>query len=110
LASPQSGHAGGIAEETSRKIARIPSPEEIHKTAVEVSTLAEAVGSRGDTVRLSLEERQHRRTVLALDADLSAALVALRENPGCRRAGDLVNANLQRQAQALKKLYVERSL
>ncbi len=110
LGASQGRHAGRIAQETSRKIAKAPSPEEIRKTAVDISTLAEAVGSRGDASAQSLEERQHRRTVLALDADLSAALVALRENPGCRRAGDLVNANLQRQAQALKRLYVERSL
>jgi hypothetical protein len=111
LMSPEKQHMGRIADETSRgKIAKAPSAEDIRKTAVEVSTLAEAVSSRYDDASPSLQERQHRRTVLALDADLSAALVALQENPGCTRAGELVNANLQRQALALKKLYVERSL
>lgn len=111
LMSPEKHHTARISNETSRgKTAEKPSAEELQKTAVEVSTLAEAVSSRYDDGAPSLQERQHRRTVLALDADLSAALTALQENPGCTRAGELVNANLQRQALALKKLYVERSL
>jgi hypothetical protein len=45
--------------------------------------------------------------VLALHADRTAALAALKRNPGCARASRLVTANLEREAQALRTLYVE---
>jgi hypothetical protein len=87
-----------------------PTPEELRKATAEIQTLAAAVGSRTDSPR-NLREWQQTRAVLALDADLSAARQALLRNPGCERANRVFNANIPRQAQALKTLYyVERSL
>ncbi len=86
-----------------------PSAEEIRETASKIQSLALAVRTRSDSSQ-SLWERQHRRVVLALDADRAAALAALESNPGCARASRLASANLMREAQALKTLYVERGL
>jgi hypothetical protein len=86
-----------------------PSPEEIRRAAVEIQTFAAAFGARGIAPR-SLEELRHARTVAALDADLAAMRTALERYPGSERATRLMNANLQRQAKALKTLYMEQSL
>ena len=58
----------------------------------------------------TLNELEHRRTASAISADIEAARAALARNPGCDRARRVVESNLQRQAQALKAVYVERSL
>lgn len=55
-------------------------------------------------------EREHRRAIESLGVDLLAARDALRRNPGCPRATAMVDTGLQRQAQALRKLYLERGL
>lgn len=87
----------------------LPSPETLQKTAAEVRALAAALRDAPDRAPSPLELRQ-RRAVQAMDADIAAALTALERNPGCVRASHIVNANLQRQAQALRNLYVERNL
>ena len=79
------------------------------RIAEEVRTLASAVNTPSKTPP-SIWEREHRRTVVALERDIAAALAALERNPGCTRAANLVTANLQRQADALRTLYIERSL
>jgi len=58
----------------------------------------------------SPREREHWRAVSALDADIEAAMRALERNPGCARASRMVEANRQRQAEALRSLYIERTL
>lgn len=55
-------------------------------------------------------EREHRRAIESLGIDLKAAREALRRNPGCPRATAMVDTGLQRQAQVLRKLYLERGL
>ncbi len=85
------------------------SPEAIRQTTAEVQALAAAVRGGARNPR-NLWERQHLRTVRVLDDDIAAAQAALERNPGCTRANEVVTANLQRQAQALRKLYVERDL
>ena len=84
----------------------IPSPEELQRKASEIQSLASAVNAQSDAPA-SLWERQHRHMVLALHADRTAALAALKRNPGCARASRLATANLEREAQALRTLYVE---
>jgi anti-sigma factor RsiW len=85
------------------------SPEAILKAKAEIQTLAEAVNvpSRKPP---SVWELERRRAVHALKDDIEAAQAALERNPGCLRASRVVDANLQRQAQALRALYLERSL
>lgn len=87
----------------------MPSAESLQKTAAEVRALAAAMREVPDRAPSPLELRQ-RRAVQAMDADIAAALTALERNPGCVRASHIVNANLQRQAQTLRNLYVERKL
>jgi hypothetical protein len=87
----------------------VPSEEALQKAAAEVRTLAAAIRF-ADSKPQSAREREHRRAVSAMDADIAAARTALERNPGCARATRIVNANLQRQAKALRTLYVERTL
>ena len=84
----------------------IPSQEELQRKTSEIQSLASAVNAQSDTPA-SLWERQHRHMILALHADRNAALAALKRNPGCLRASRLVTANLEREAQTLRTLYVE---
>jgi len=88
------------------RVAATPSPEELQRKASEIRSLASAVNAQSD-VPVSLWERQHRHMVVALHADRTAALAALKRNPGCVRASRLATANLEREAQALRTLYVE---
>ncbi|MFO7975282.1 MAG: hypothetical protein R6V12_11680 [Candidatus Hydrogenedentota bacterium] len=84
----------------------LPSAEELQRKASEIHSLASAVNAQADAPA-SPWERQHRQMVVALHADRTAALAALKRNPGCARASRLVTANLEREAQALRTLYVE---
>jgi hypothetical protein len=77
--------------------------------ASEVEVLANAVRSSFSRPQ-SAAERIRQRAVTALDAEIEAALGALERNPGCARATQLVQANLERQAETLRALYAERSL
>jgi len=86
-----------------------PSPETLRRAAVEVQTLTAAVCS-STRQPANLWEKEHRRAVSTLGADLEAARQALERNPGCARAKRIMDTTLQRQAQTLKTLYVERSL
>ena len=55
-------------------------------------------------------EEEQWRTVSTLDDDIEEALDALRDNPACVRASELVSANRKRMNETLKTLYAERSL
>ena len=83
-----------------------PSAEELQRKATEIKSLTSAVNAQS-AAPASPWERQHREMVMALHADRTAALAALQRNPGCDRASRLVTANLEREAQALRTLYVE---
>lgn len=83
--------------------------DDFRAIASEVEVLANAV--RNSFARpQSAAERIRQRAVTALDAEIDAALAALQRNPGCTRATQLVQANLERQAETLRALYAERSL
>jgi hypothetical protein len=88
----------------------LPSPDMLRKVAAEVKTLGTAVRTASANKPKSLMEREHLRAVNAMDADIVAAQAALQRNPGCTRASHIVNANLQRQAETLRHLYIERPL
>ncbi len=105
MRSTQSGHA------TQRIVpeAEHSSPEAIRRVSSEYQELAAVLDSPANE-RQSLEEWKHRREALALNSDLAEALAALQRNPGCIRANQLATASLQRQVDALKSLYVERTL
>ena len=90
-------------------LASAPSPDAILKASAEVKALAVAVSASPGKPQ-GLLEREYRRQVQARDADISRAVQALQQNPRCIRAGFLLNSNLQRQAEILRKLYAERSL
>lgn len=94
---------------TAQATAVWPSMDVMRKTVAEIETLASAI-NRPSQNPPSLLERARRRSVLALNDDIEMAAAALERNPGCLRARYLINANLQRQAQTLRALYVERPL
>lgn len=108
LGEPATDQFTAAATESSRALAEspLPSPEELERKASEIQSFAWAVNAQSEAPA-SPWERQHRRMVLALHADRTAALAALKRNPGCARASRLVTANLEREAQALRTLYVE---
>lgn len=107
------GHAGGVntyrATTVGRTVATNGSADELRRAAAQIETLTAAVGSREDT-RPSYRVWQQVREVLALDAELTAARSALKLNPASERANRIIYSNLKRQANALKSLYMERSL
>ncbi len=86
-----------------------PTPEDLRKQANEIRTLAKAMRPKAGR-QPTFQERRRLRAVSAIDADITAALTALQRNPGCTRATHIVHANLERQAEALRELYVERAL
>ncbi len=86
-----------------------PSPEEIRSASGRIATFASAVNARSAVPQNSRDLR-NARTVAALDADLTVVRTALERYPGSERAHRLMQSNLQRQAQALKTLYVEQTL
>ena len=85
------------------------SPEMLKQAAAEVQTLAVALSFQPKTPP-SPWEIEYRRAAQALGADIEAARAALERHPGCARASRMIASHLQRQAQTLKALYVERSL
>ncbi|GMW01176.1 MAG: hypothetical protein AMXMBFR84_23130 [Candidatus Hydrogenedentota bacterium] len=85
------------------------SADEVKKSNAEVQTLAAAVSARNPRPQ-SVQELRHARLVLALEADMQTAREALQRNPGCERADLVLSTNIKRQAQALKNLYLDRTL
>lgn len=104
-----SANAISLSAGASRAVTTAESAEELRRAAEQIETLTAAVGSRSDAPR-SYRVWQQAREVLALDAELSAARAALEQNPASERASRIVSTNIKRQADALKNLYVERSL
>lgn len=86
------------------------SQDTLLKAAAEIQILLSAVNIHSSKTPPSFQELEHRRTVRALTADIEAARAALERNPGCDRATQIIDLNLQRQARTLKALYAERSL
>ena len=87
-----------------------PSPEQMQRTFAHVKALSAAVRFSPAQNAQSPRDLERRRAVSAMDADIAAAMSALERNPGCIRATHIVNANLKRQAETLRTLYVERTL
>lgn len=84
----------------------ILSPDAIRKASAEVQALASAVQTPASK-RFSPIELERRRAVQSLNMDIEAARAALQRNPGCLRASRVMDANIQRQAQTLRALYLE---
>jgi len=85
------------------------SKADLRKTTARIHALSAAFNSRPRDSR-SLREHEQLRAVLARGADISEALAALQQNPGCTRARYLVDTNLERQAEDLESLLAEQSL
>lgn len=85
-----------------------PSPDALLRTASTVKTLTDAVRMSPEAAKTPIE-RAKLNAVDAMSTDIVAARAALERNPGCVRASHIVHANLQRQAQTLRDLYVERA-
>lgn len=103
---------GARASAVSRGVdpaAAAASQESLRLAVEQVKALSGAVnaatGIPGDA-----RELEQRRAAQAMAEDIAAAKVALDRNPYCLRAADLFQASLQRQAETLRQLYIERSL
>lgn len=112
-AALEAGNEGAVAApvtSAAKQVAEmVPSIETLREAAAEIQTLSAAISAPSGAPR-TLWEREHLHAVRVLNADIAAALAALERNPGCTRATNLVNANIQRQAETLRTLYIERSL
>ena len=86
------------------------SAESLQDTADEVRVLSAVVGREPSSASASPDSWRHMRAISAMDADIIAALEALERNPGCDRATKVVYSSLQRQADSLREVYVERKL
>jgi len=86
-----------------------PAVDEVRQTADAVGKLALAVNVP-QAAKVDPQERENRLDVLAREYDLRRGLAALERNPGCARVDQMLRASLNRQAKALKTLYVEQSL
>lgn len=58
----------------------------------------------------SAREKAQLRAIQAMDSDISEAMALYRRNPGLARAAEVVNSNRKRQSEAMKELFVERTL
>ncbi|MFP4172371.1 MAG: hypothetical protein ACLFV4_05605 [Candidatus Hydrogenedentota bacterium] len=89
------------------------SPQELNRAAERVDSLSRAVTRVEERMPRGGGpgwEAKYRSAVGILDADLEEALAAMQRNPGYARTNELVHANLERQVQTLKSLYLGRSL
>jgi len=94
---------------TASAIATVEPADSLERAADEVRVLSRAILS--DDIRpASARAYQQLRNVSALDADIAAAVDALRRNPGCERADSIVRANLKRQAELLREIYLNETL
>lgn len=103
---------GARASATARGVdpATATASQESLRLAVEqVKALSGAVHASGSAPGGAREQEQ-RRAAQAMAEDIAAAKAALDRNPYCLRAADLFQASLQRQAETLRQLYIERSL
>jgi hypothetical protein len=111
LDAPEPGNANAPDEALSAasdSAAKGPSQEEMARAASYIRELAPALERSGEPG--SVQEMRLRRTLSALEADLSVALTELERNPGSERLNRVFNSNLQRQARALREYYKERAL
>lgn len=74
------------------------------KVVREIQTFAAAVSAHQRS--LGVWEREQWRSVVALDAELQAAMEALEQNPGCVRASAVYQTSLQRKADIVRSLYL----
>lgn len=84
-------------------------PENIQDRAREIGRLSASVARLSAEPR-TLREWERRRTLEGVNQDINAALAALERNPGCPRANELVRTHLDRQAESLRDLFIERTL
>lgn len=114
LGEPSGGQdsppAGNLPKRAALAVEERPAPpENIRDRAREIGRLSASVA------RLSAEPRtprewERRRTLEGVSQDMNAALAALERNPGCPRANELVRTHLDRQAESLRDLFIERTL
>jgi len=109
LSMPVPGARAASAARGDDPAAAAASQESLRRAVEQVKALSVAVnastGTPGDA-----RELEQRRAAQAMAEDIAAAKVALDRNPYCLRAADLFQASLQRQAETLRQLYIERSL
>lgn len=99
-----------VMSDTTRPMnAGLLSFEHLRHASQEEEVLGTAILSSGRTPSTEWE-RQQIREAGALDSDIAEALIALRNNPACIRAGQLVQENRNRLKITLTALYVERNL
>jgi len=91
------------------RLSETATPEIIEKASAEIESLTAAVRSHPKAAPSVLEQEQ-RRAVKEQEQDLTAAMSALKRNPGNERVRNVVDSNVERGAETLKSIYVEQSL
>ena len=82
---------------------------ELQEQTDSVQALSSAVSLQQEAPT-SPYELGHRRSLNALNDDISAALAALERNPGCIRANQVMLTSVERQLEGLRNLYLDRKL
>jgi len=107
---PRQGNPVAASMSQESEPASLPAfSDRIREGAEEVQALAAAAAFPANRSQSDWERAQW-RTVQELDLDIAEGLAALEHNPGCTRAGRVVSANLERQADTLRTLYIHREL
>lgn len=109
LSMPVHGAGGPAASRGADPAAAAASQEALRRAVDQVKALSTAVASSAGNPS-DARELERRRAAQAMAEDIAAAKVALDRNPYCLRAADLFQASLQRQAETLRQLYIDRSL
>jgi len=109
LSLPTPGLRGTSTARGADPAAATAGQEALRRAVEQVKALSTAVTAK-NTDGTGVLERERRRAAQAMAQDIAAAKVALDRNPYCLRAADLFQASLQRQAETLRQLYIERSL
>lgn len=109
LSLPTPGAKAGMAARAADPAEAQASQEALRHAVEQVKALSTAV-TASNASGAGAREQERRRAAQAMAEDIAAAKAALDRNPYCLRAADLFQASLQRQAETLRQLYIERSL
>lgn len=110
VTAPAPAVAAPVIEETPFSAKPSVSAVPVSAPSAEEELLERAVLSAPYWQPKSAREQAQLRAIQAMDSDISEAMALYRRNPGLARAAEVVNTNRKRQSEAMKELFVERTL
>ena len=108
VAAPAPAVAAPVVEDAA--FSAKPTIVPVSEPSAEEELLERAVLSAPYWQPKSAREQAQLRAIQAMDNDISEAMALYRRNPGLARAAEVVNTNRKRQSEAMKELFVERTL